>query len=428
MATRKKPTSSASKMSKEDELEAKMRSKLNAAISDEDEIEEEDYEEEDAEELEDDEIETEDDEESEDEEEDDEDSEEDDDEEEDEDEEEEPTPKKSGKVIKLPSLKDIKVDLNNIVIDRNVNDFVINHVKDEVFNSHATTQVVCCQSGYVAQLSALKNNEMQSIMSTDADLYNSKKTLYKYVHKHIEDTSIGKMGFEEFQKNTSYFDMETLLYGIYCQTFPYENSFNTQCNKPDCRKATPVMVNNNTLVEARGNAEDTFAMVNKLINAKDLDAKALKEQSMIHKTKRVILDDSKVIVDLVIPTLYDYLENTLKGVNPQFMQDYTDAIGMYLFVSNIFIPNVDVLKRTGNLTYIPIEGKIEKIMTLADLPYNDNLQLSEEITNYTDTYKISYSIKGARCQECGDIMDPIPVSIEEVLFRRISMGRQKENQ
>ena len=334
---------------------------------------------------------------------------------------------KSNKIIKMEStsdlLKDISVDLNNIIIDRDTNELEVFSIKDEIFNSKATFQVVACQSGYVAQMSALKNQELQNIANADSDLYNFKKNLYKHLHKHIESSSYGKMGFEEFQRITSYFDIETLLYGIYCQTFPYENRFQTRCNKPDCGEETSVLVNNDTLVEIRGDQEDTYANLQKIINSNNTEE--LIQQSLVHKIKRVCLDESKIIFDLVIPSVYDYLERTLKNVNPQFMNDYSDSIGLNLFVDKIFIPNIHKLRQTGKLSYIEQTDKTARIMTIADLSFNDNIQLSDEITKFTDKYKISYSIKNVRCKKCGDIMDPIPVSMEEVLFRRIRLGRQE---
>jgi len=453
MATAKKGTTSSSakkKTTKQEELEAKLKKK--AVIAEEDEIEEEEVDEvdeemeededfdEDAEEsLEDadeEEEESDDEEESEEETEDEEES--DDDEEEEDEEDEDPIPddidipeppvkKKSSKVTKLVSNQDIldkmNFDLDSIIIDREANDLKIFDAKDRIFNSKATKQVVCVQSGYIAQMSALKNNEMQTLMNNDADLYSSKKMLYKYIHNHMEDTSIGNIGFEEFLKNTSYFDVETLLFGIFCQTFPYENSFRTICNKPDCRKETSIYVNNNTLVEVRGNKEETYAKLKEILDRED--TQALYNESIIHKTKRVLLEESKVVVDLVIPTLYDYIEGTLRGVNPQYLQENADAIGMYLFIDKILIPDIAKIRQTGKPSYIALNDKTMMIDTIAELSYNDNLQLSEEIAEFTDTYKVSYTIKGVKCSACHDEMDPVPVSMEEVLFRRISLGRQQ---
>jgi hypothetical protein len=319
-------------------------------------------------------------------------------------------------------LSSMKIDLNSIEISTG-SDFEITMMKDQIFNNKSVTQVVCCQSGYTAHMSALKNQEIQNISDFDADLYNYKKRLYKNIHKHVEETSVGKLGFEEWMKMTSFFDLETLLFGLFNQTFPYENKFKFKCNKENCGKETDVVVNNNTLVETRGKDEEIYSKLLEIL--KSGNPKDMIKHSLVHTTKRIIVDETKIIFDIKIPSVYDYLEEILKGLRQDIVEEYASTFGTILFVEKMYVPNLAAIKQTGKPVYFEIKDKNQLVMNVAKLPYYDGIQLTEGINEFTEKYKITYSIKNARCGACNDVLDTINLEMEEVLFTAIRQGRQK---
>lgn len=322
-------------------------------------------------------------------------------------------------------LSNIKIDLNNIELSTGS---VMDIQRTEVlFNSKPTKQVVCCQSAYKAEVSALNSQEITNLMESDNDYYTYRKKISQIVHKHIESTSVGKINYPTFAKITSYYDFETLLYGVYCQTFPNNNKYNVKCPAKDCHKTINATANNNTLVETRGK-DDVFARVNEIIG-EVRSTKDCVEKSSVHKIKRVALDETKVIADIHIPTIEDYLEGILSKVTPEFSENYSTSLGIALFISKLYIPNLAELKDKGTLSFIEVTDKMKIVEYVGRfLTYEDGLQLTEEINTFTEKYRVYYSLKKVQCKHCGHIIDEIPLDMEELLFRTVRQGRQKQTE
>lgn len=338
-----------------------------------------------------------------------------------------PTPVEASEVVKPADdiaslLSNIKVDLNNIEIS---NGGMIDIQRTEnLFNAKPTKHVVCCQSAYTAQISALKSREITNLTESDSDYYTYRKKITQIAHSHIESTSIGKINYPTFSKITSFYDFETILYGIYCQTFPENNNYRVKCPAQDCGKVVTAMTHNNQLVETRGK-ENVFERVNEVI-ASVKNEKDCLEKSTVHKLKRVILDETKIIADICIPTIHDYIEGILNRVTPQMAEDYSVSLGLSLFISKLFIPDLAKLKETGKLTYFEIDDKIKIIKYIGDvLSYYDSLQLSDEINDFTERYRVTYSLKNVTCPHCGHVIEEIPLDMEELLFRAVRQGRVK---
>ena len=321
-------------------------------------------------------------------------------------------------------LSKIEVNLDSIeIVDpTSVSELILFENEDSILNSRKTMQVVCCQSAYEAHVSALRNQEIQNLTASDLDLYNFKKRIYKTVYDHIQETSVGKMDFNTWLKVTSYFDIDTLLYGIYCQTFPGENKYPLTC--PRCDRNFNTIVNNATLVEIRGQEQEIYAKINEVVsNIKN--AKQLLEHSHVHTTKRIMMEQSKIVFDITIPSAYDYLEGILANVSEQFVEEYSTSLGVSLFIDKVLIPDLKGYKRTGELKYIPVTNKGRIIDLVSKLPYYDGLDLSDAVNEFTNKYKITYSIKGIHCPECGFEFPSLPMNLEDILFMAIRRGKRK---
>lgn len=317
-------------------------------------------------------------------------------------------------------LKDIVVDLTSIQISDN--SLMGIRRAENAFKNKKVTQIVACQSAYKAFMSALNNQEIQNLTGSDEDYYSYKKRLMKLIFKHMEDTSIGKLTFADFSKLTSFFDVDTLLYGIYTQTFPYENKYNIQCPKSECRHHYTTTVNNNTLIEVRGK-DGIFDQINTIISEVK-DPQSAIEKSLVQKTKRILCTESKVIVDVRIPSVHDYLEGILSKVDPKFSEEYSTSLGLALFIKKMYIPDLITLQETGKLTYIEIEDSKKIVEMIAELSFVDAEQLSNDINEFTEKYKISYTLKNVTCPECGHVIKEIPMDMETLMFHTIHTIRQ----
>ena len=316
-------------------------------------------------------------------------------------------------------LSNIKVDLTNIQLSTGFNAADILKNQQEVLGKNKTMQVVCCQSAYSARVSALRNQEIQNINNDNVSVYLFKQRLYKTLWQHIEDTSVGKMDFNTWMKVTSFFDVETLLYGIFCETFPYENTYPATC--PKCEREFKAVVANNSLIEIRGNKEETYAKIDEVVSSIKNPGELL-EHSHVHTTNRVILDVSKIIVDIQIPSVYDYLERTLGKVQnkQEFAEENSNSLALSMFIKKVFIPDLENLRRTGTLTYIPVEDSDKFTDLIANLDFKDGNKLSAEVDKFVGSLQISYSLKGITCPECGHQFPSQTVPMEDMLFIEIN--------
>lgn len=315
----------------------------------------------------------------------------------------------------------ITVDLNNITITeksplRRTDDF--NTVFD---NNIATFSIVCCQSAYSASLSGLTLSEKNALTNSSNDMFQSRQRLYKTIYNKIQSMNIAKPSFDNWLKITAFGDLNTLLFGIYCMTFISNNEFDITCG--NCEKVTSIVVDNQTLVEAKD--KEVYAKIEE-ITSHPMSGEELVEHSLVHKNQRIMLNESKVIVDIHTPSLYDHLM-LIKQSNPKVLREYADTFSAMLFIGHIYMLDVEGTYRSGQPTYYELTSKQDILSTLIKLSNNDGEQLESAIEKKLGKYKIDYEIHNAKCTHCGNKIPNMPVDMEEILFTRIQRQAKMED-
>jgi hypothetical protein len=262
-------------------------------------------------------------------------------------------------------------------------------------------------------MESIRLADINAITNSSMDVYSAKQKLYKIIHSKINTTSVGRMDYKTWLKVTSFYDLPTLMYGIYCQTFPGDTTFEIRCRH--CHETTDVIVNNNTLVSVKD--EETYSKLNEIIsNIKK--AEDLLKDSLVNKYTRSILPESKIIVDIQTPSLWNHLE-LLGSVNRNKIEELEDIIGTLMFIKNMYVLDIKELKRTGKPKYYPIEDKNQIINILRGLEVNDAKALGDAIGDRSEKYAINYMIKDFNCTKCGKSIGDIPVDVEQLLFTQI---------
>lgn len=317
----------------------------------------------------------------------------------------------------LTTLDRIVVDLNNIEI---VDKSPLLQASDEkqIFHGRSAYQVTALQSAYIAYMSALTMRDINSITDSNVDLYTHKTNVYRAIHNHMENTNLGKIGFTDWLRITSYHDIETLEYGIYCQTFPEKNEFDVTCGS--CGKKTGITVDNATLVQAEneGLVVDRIMEIIRSVNTPaELDGK-----SMVHTTTRVMLPNSKIIVDINTPSLYDHLE-ILKNIDQKLIEQESTSVSLMLFIKNMYMMDVDGSIAAGKAKYYPLRGINKLLETISNLSHTDGLFLEKSIEERIRKYSVTFSVKNQKCSHCNDNLGSLPIEIEQALFTLIQRGR-----
>lgn len=321
---------------------------------------------------------------------------------------------------KLQFMDNIKVDLNNIILTEKP---ALKQIEDTniIFESAVSTFfVTCCQSGYSATLSGLTLAEKNAINNSNLDLFQSKQKLYKTVYNKIQTMNFAKPKFDDWLKLTSMGDWNTLLFGIYCQTFIDNNDFDITCG--ECGKTTSVTVDNMTLVEVKD--KNIYARIEEIVGS-NKTPQDLIENSILSKTTRVLLNDSKIIVDIKTPSLWDNLA-LIKSTNPNTLREYSDTFSAMLFIKKMYMLDVQNTYESGKPYYYEIKEKAKILDTLLQLSNNDGEQLEDLIEEKLGVYNINYEIHNCKCAHCKKTLPNIPVDMETILFTRINKERKRK--
>ena len=321
-----------------------------------------------------------------------------------------------------------KIDLTSIIIQRDFSETDIVRNAQTILNVESTFQVNFLQSGYMAEISALNNHELRAMSTNVTDYYSLKKKSYETIFRHIMATSLGKISFETFLKITSFLDEPTLYYGAFCQTFQGNNKYTIYCDDDKCAASTngfEADVNNFSLVRIDGDEAKAYAARNEIIE-RAKTPEQLVGNSLVHKIKRVILDESSFVVDIRIPSLDDYLNEALYNKDPRFLDEFNSEIGIAFFVDQILIPNMDRFNGDpASIQWLPVKEPRAKISYISKLFSEDYQQLVEEIDEYNSQYRISYAIQNVVCPHCHKKLGDVTINMEDVLFTLTNSRRRK---
>jgi hypothetical protein len=308
---------------------------------------------------------------------------------------EEEKPKRKAKIVDLEDLHII----NKTEMDKE------RDLRNALYGNKAAYQIVAAQSGYMAKVLPLVHKDIINILGENVNRFEHQKSLYRVIWEKIHDTSIGKMSFEQWLRNTSVEDIETFYYGLYASTFPNEGLFRYTC--PSCGTEHDYKVNHGNLIKTtdKEKMKDLIAKVSK--DATTMEK--MKEFSLIGKTQAIQLGDSGLIVELRTPSLFDLLE-ILRTVPEKTINRDSESIVYMLYVNKVYIPTKD------NSGYYEEIKKSAILRIIDNLPIDDANEFKDAVDERVDENRITYSLKNIKCIECGNEVKDIPISIENLLF------------
>lgn len=309
-------------------------------------------------------------------------------------------------------LSDITIDVSNIEFSEKSPLESTSDI-DFILNGKPTFQVVANQSAYIAHMESIRMADINSIVNSTMSPSASRQKLYKIVYSKINATSLGKISYKDWLRITSFYDFNTLLYGIYCQTYPTDSTFEISCGH--CQGTNTVIVNNETLVDVKD--EETFAKLHEIIgNVSNVDE--LLEKSLVNKFNRIVLPHDKILLDIQTPSLYDHLE-LIGSVNPEMLQENEQILTTMMFIKNLYVIDIQQLKANNKVKYVKIDDKESIFQIIKNLEVEDVKALAQAISDRSEKYAIDYKIKTHKCSNCGEQLGDIEIDMEEMLFHRL---------
>jgi hypothetical protein len=321
---------------------------------------------------------------------------------------------KPSKVTTREAILDqINVDPNAIQVIASSNPLGTFQELDNLFLK-PSYEVIALQSGYRASFRPMNNDDMLKVRKFTGTEREQHVKLFNFVFSRMVNSGLGKSNFETFLKVTAEEDFETLIYGLYCATFPEESDYDVTC--PHCRKLNKARIGKESLIRAL-DVEKTGAYISDILSKNYAPIELIKH-SVVAQVKRVVLPKSKIIVDIKTPTLYNFVSSLQQA---ESFANYEPEMFTYLkYAQQILIPVLQSFAE-GRPEYIRLESIEDKLRCIVDMPPSDRKALDAAITEKNSTYKVEYKLPDLTCGGCGQTIKNIVVDMVETLF--VNMAR-----
>ena len=325
-------------------------------------------------------------------------------------------PKKTSSkkpVNPLDVLEKINVDMNNLILNDDKSELEMIEDFEFVLNDKPTYQVVLNQSCYIAHMQGLRLADINMLNSSTGGAFESQQRVYQVLHKMINSTSIGHLDFKTFLKVTSYFDLPSLYFGTYMETFPGKTDFTITCGH--CKRQIDVQIDNESFISVKD--ENVYSHMQDILSSVKSPREAL-SKSLVNKFERKMLPQSKIIIEIQTPSLNDHL-NLLSSIKEDKIEEVRSMLLTLLFVKKIYFPDVKKIAETGKPVYYPIIKRDQIFRLIRDLAPVDITELGKCLEDHINKYAVEYKIKSFPCTNCKEEVGDIPVDIENLLFQEI---------
>ena len=203
---------------------------------------------------------------------------------------------------------------------------------------------------------------------------------------------------------TSLEDYESILYAIYCASFPTQGKIMMECDHYDCEHEFEFTINNASMVKI----SDPNVSKRLLEVAKVDSVEKMREYTLINKNDSIQLPDCGMIFTLRTPSLKNHID-VLKSVPMDILEQNNHSLTDSLYTEKVYIP-------ADNGTYDIVSDRQEILRIINNLSIDDSSDLRQLILNRVSLNRVSYTIKNVKCPKCGRPIQETPVSIEELLF------------
>lgn len=272
-------------------------------------------------------------------------------------------------------------------------------------------------------IEAFSGLELEKLDTRNREGMNTYK-LFIRVFREIFDHIINykdKLKLIEWLKSVSFFDLDHIWFSVYKSSCEKSNILPYTCTDPKCKhsfiKTVPIM----DMVKFKDDAAKE--LFNKILNGSIVSDKDHK-----YKVKRKQIADD-LVIDLREPSIWNILfENALLPDN--LRQKYAILLNAISFIDAIYF-----IDENNNLVQVDYKRYPEdvskearsKVYTygkiLSDLSAEEKLIVDEIIKEMAEGHdNVSYIIPEVMCEECGHVIESIPVTGEELVTLHLDLA------
>lgn len=297
------------------------------------------------------------------------------------------------------------------------------------------TPIVAVSSNIYAEMSGFNSKDLLAISNDGTDPYLSERNKLQIIHSKIVSTNMGKMSFDTFLRATSLFDKESFFFGAFKSTYGDEITIPLKCTSEKCGHAFDYRVHTDDIILSKDyNAlGETAKTIMAMTSPKDIV-----ESADVNKILRKRISTGHII-DVDHPSLYTYLESTLKLISSETeLQDatYATVLDILPFIKALYVPMYDgdinkadpkdinymeLAINPNNSVKVNRSIIVEMAKELVMLPSDNLLEVTKAIADRTEAIKSKFEIglEGVHCPKCkaatgnGAI---IPFNVTDLLF------------
>lgn len=327
---------------------------------------------------------------------------------------------------------DTKTDLDNSS-DMNIDQInkILNKLESENKQNqinYAPTQIISLISGWTAVMNGMSIGDINTISTHQGNVYQAYNRIFKTIYQCIQQSSFStfKWSYMDWLKNTALIDYQTLLYGIYCSTWPGVNSYDITC--PKCNTTREFKADNSVLVKyATPEVQDRIKAIldDAIIDDQQVDnqkfSDELSRMAFLKLRWEITLPKSGDKIIFKIPTLASRLaylkRNSSNDDTAQSLkrQSYDSII---LAIDKYQIAGTQIVLNTATPSHWDIIARRMEMLTS-----HDGQNIKDTITKQiVDRFGVEYSLNGVQCRnpECRAKIKRVPIDMEQQLFLAMS--------
>ena len=277
-------------------------------------------------------------------------------------------------------------------------------------NIHSTP-IVLLASGYTATIRGCSTYEVMALMNDSQNALLDTEKKWSLIHSKIEDTSIGKMEYNDFLHHTAAIDYNIFLYGLLCATYPDDDKITLKCEK--CPTEFSHLYSVKSLIRAEKMTEAMKHTVSSTIDASHSveSAKSHYAEAPVSNTKTIKLPVSGIIVDVFVQSAYDFINKSIKELSENKEVKYNQASVLSSVVNKMFIPDPD-----NEEEYYEIEGAFEIAKVIYSLTDNDIIILTKQGDSILEGLSFEFGLMNVQCPNCKYHTQSLPMDLEAILF------------
>lgn len=315
-------------------------------------------------------------------------------------------------------LENAVIDLNNFEVAPSNNDPMALHTQLKIIaaaNPQNSFPVIALKSGYKAEMSALTSADKIDVRNLRGSILDQTSKMLRIIYTKVMDTTVGKISFDEFLNITAEEDYETLLYGVFTATFPSKTEYNLNC--PHCKQVNNLELYPSSLVEVI-DKERLGQYVQEVLNGYNRGREFL-ANSLVAKSTRKLLNESKIIVETITPTLRHMLNNMMSV--ERLKNQNSELLTITKYIGKLFIPDVNAFSR-GQILYIEVTSKEDILNILTTLPAKDMASVRAAISERVRQYSIEYRIPDFTCASstCSKPIQNVSIDVMNLIFLGIA--------